>query len=120
MADEKARIVAELTGGSAVASEAAKIDKALTGVGGVARTVGGAVAGMAAETLRAVGVMQTINIANAVEQAKQLDLATARLGQSAGGQRYGAEKHLRRCRVQNPRIVVGDDAVCDGAWSCHL
>lgn len=84
MADEKARIVAELTGGSAVASEAAKIDKALAGVGGVARTVGGAVAGMAAETLRAVGVMQTINIANAVEQAKQLDLATARLGQSAG------------------------------------
>lgn len=84
MADEKARIVAELTGGSAVASEAAKIDKALAGVGGVARTVGGAVAGMAAETLRAVGVMQTINIANAVEQAKQLDLATARLGQTAG------------------------------------
>lgn len=84
MADERARIVAELTGGSAVASEAAKIDKALAGVGGVARTVGGAVAGMAAETLRAVGVMQTINLAGAVEQAKALDLATARLGQSAG------------------------------------
>lgn len=84
MADEKARIVAELTGGSAVASEAAKIDKALSSVGGVARTVGGAVAGMAGETLRAVGVMQTINLAGAVEQAKALDLATARLGQSAG------------------------------------
>lgn len=84
MADERARVVAELTGGSAVASEAAKIDKALSSVGGVARTVGGAVAGMAAETLRAVGVMQTINLAGAVEQAKALDLATARLGQSAG------------------------------------
>lgn len=84
MADEKARIVAELTGGSAVASEAAKIDKALSSVGGVARTVGGAVAGMAGEALRAVGVMQTINLAGAVEQARALDLATARLGQSAG------------------------------------
>jgi hypothetical protein len=34
--------------------------------------------------LRAAGVLQTISLANAVEDAKRLDLATAKLGQSAG------------------------------------
>jgi hypothetical protein len=34
--------------------------------------------------LRAAGVLQTISLANAVEDAKRLDLVTAKLGQSAG------------------------------------
>ena len=84
MSDDRARIHAELSGTENVVSDAGKIEKALQGVGGVARTIGGAVAGLASEGLRAAGVLQTLNMSNAVEGARQLDLTTARFGQSAG------------------------------------
>ena len=92
MATEKARIEAELVGGQQVEQGAARMDAALGKVGttassklgGALRTVGGAIGGLVSDGLRAAGVLQTISLANAVEDAKRLDLATAKLGQSAG------------------------------------
>ena len=91
-ATEKARIEAELVGGQQVVQEAGKIDAALGKVGATAsgklggafKAVGGAVAGLAGQALNAAGILQTLNLAAAVEDAKRLDLATAKLGQSAG------------------------------------
>ena len=92
MPSEKARIEAELVGGAAVVGEANKIDAALGKVastaggklGGALRTVGGALSDVISGGLKAAGVFQTISLANAVEDVKRLDLATAKLGQSAG------------------------------------
>lgn len=91
MASEKATIQAELIGGSAVAAEAQKIEGSLNKVGaaggklgGAMRTVGGALTDIISGGLKAAGVFQTISLAKAVEDVKQLDLATAKLGQSAG------------------------------------
>lgn len=92
MATEKARIEAELVGGQQVEQGAARMDAALGKVGataggklgGALRTVGSALGGLVSDGLRAAGVLQTISLANAVEDAKRLDLATAKLGQSAG------------------------------------
>lgn len=92
MPSEKARIEAELVGGAAVVGEAQKIDAALGKVastaggklGGALRTVGGALSEVISGGLKAAGVFQTISLANAVEDVKRLDLATAKLGQSAG------------------------------------
>ena len=91
MPSEKARIEAELVGGAQVVGEANKIDAALGKVEkkssllqGAAKGVGGAFLGMASTALRAAGVMQTISLANAIEDVKKLDLATAKLGQTAG------------------------------------
>ena len=92
MATEKARIEAELVGGQQVEQGAARMDAALGKVGatassklgGALKTVGSAIGGLVSDGLRAAGVLQTISLANAVEDAKRLDLATAKLGQSAG------------------------------------
>lgn len=91
MPSEKARIEAELVGGAQVVGEANKIDAALGKVEkkssllkSTAKEVGGAFLGMASTALQAAGVMQTISLANAIEDVKKLDLATAKLGQSAG------------------------------------
>lgn len=92
MASEKARIEAELVGTSQVLSDAARIDSALgkvggtvaRGIGGGLRAVGSALGSVVSDGLRAAGVLQSINFANAVEDAKRLDLTTAKLGQSAG------------------------------------
>ena len=88
---EKACIEAELVGGAKVVGEANKIDAALGKVEkktsllkGAAKGVGGAFLGMASTALRAAGVLQSISLANAIEDVKKLDLATAKLGQSAG------------------------------------
>lgn len=59
----------------------AKIDK---GLGAGLKAVGGALSSVISGGLQAAGVFQSINLAGAVEQAKQLDAVTARLGQSAG------------------------------------
>ena len=91
MPSEKARIEAELVGGAQVVGEANKIDAALGKVEkkssllkSTAKEVGGAFLGMASTALQAAGVMQTISLANAIEEVKKLDLATAKLGQTAG------------------------------------
>lgn len=75
MADGRARIVAELAGQSQVVSGL--------------KSIAGAVSGLASQALTAAGVLQGFNLAGAIEQAKQLDQQTAKLGQAAG--RSGAE-----------------------------
>ena len=91
MPSEKARIEAELVGGAQVVGEANKIDAALGKVEkktsflkGAAKEVGGSLHGMASAALQAAGIMQVINLGKAIEDVKHLDLATAKLGQSAG------------------------------------
>ena len=91
MPSAEARIVLLLVGGAQVVGEANKIDAALGKVEkktsllkGAAKGVGGAFLGMASTALRAAGVLQSISLANAIEDVKKLDLATAKLGQSAG------------------------------------
>lgn len=92
MAKKRAEIEASLTGGQQVRTEANAIagsfQKAATsiqnGLGAGLRTVGGALSSVVQGGLQAAGVIQSINFAGAVEQAKQLDAVTARLGQSAG------------------------------------
>ena len=92
MAKELAEIEAKLIGALQVVQEAQKMDSALDKVGttvskklsGALRTVGGEIGGLVKDGLRAAGVLQTISLANAVEDTKRLDLATAKLGQSAG------------------------------------
>ena len=99
MAKELAEIEAKLIGALQVVQEAQKIDSALDKVGATAnkkldkankkldkalKDVRRTVSKLATDGLRAAGVLQTINMANAVEDAKHLDLATAKLGQSAG------------------------------------
>ena len=88
---EKACIEAELVGGAQVVGEANKIDAALGKVEkktsflkGAAKEVGGSLHGMASAALQAAGIMQVINLGKAIEDVKHLDLATAKLGQSAG------------------------------------
>jgi hypothetical protein len=55
-----------------------------TKLGGAARAVGGAIGNLASQALSAAGVLQALNLQAAVADAKALDLATAKLGQSAG------------------------------------
>jgi len=94
-AREKATVEAELAGIGKFVSDAEKAESAVEKIGttagkvgprlqGALKTVGGAVAGLLSDGLRAAGVLQTLSLANAVEDAKRLDLATAKLGQSAG------------------------------------
>lgn len=92
MATEKAVLPVELVGGAAVEQGLSRIDKAFGKLGSAVasnavpalKSVGGAIGGLLSDGLRAAGVLQTISLANAVEDAKRLDLATAKLGQSAG------------------------------------
>ncbi|TXH43152.1 MAG: hypothetical protein E6Q97_34470 [Desulfurellales bacterium] len=92
MATEKAVLPVVLVGGAAVVEGLSRIDKAFGKLGSAIasnavpalKTVGGAIGGLVSDGLRAAGVLQTISLANAVEDAKRLDLATAKLGQSAG------------------------------------
>ena len=92
MATEKAVLPVELVGGAAVEQGLSRIDKAFSKIGSAIasnavpalKSVGGAIGGLLSDGLRAAGVLQTISLTNAVEDAKRLDLATAKLGQSAG------------------------------------
>jgi len=100
MADNnKARIEAELAGTQQVASEGAKIIGTIKGIGeastkagevsknalgGAFKSVTGVLGGLASDAARAINVLGAINLAAAVEDTKRLDLATAKLGQSAG------------------------------------
>ena len=92
MAKELAEIEAKLIGALQVVQDAQKIDSALGKVGttvdGKLKTALGEVRtkikGLISDGFHAAGVLQTISMANAVEDAKRLDLATAKLGQSAG------------------------------------
>ena len=92
MAKKRAEIEASLVGGQQVRSEATAIAGTFqktaatiqSGLGAGLKSVGGALAGVISGGLQAAGVFQSINLAGAVEQAKQLDAVTARLGQSAG------------------------------------
>lgn len=91
MATEKAVLPVELAGGAAVEQGISKIQQAFTKlelslnkIPQSLKTVGNAYATMVGDGLRAAGVLQTISLANAVEDAKRLDLVTAKLGQSAG------------------------------------
>ena len=77
MTTKRAEIQAALTGDEAVVAKAGKMRTALA-------SVGGAVAGLAGQALSAAGILQTLNLAAAVEDAKRLDLAASKLGQSAG------------------------------------
>lgn len=90
--DEKAIIPVALAGGAEVEQGLSRIEKAVSKVGSAIaanaapalKTIGGALGSLVSDGLRAAGVLQTISLANAVEDAKRLDLATAKLGQSAG------------------------------------
>lgn len=90
--DEKAVIPVALAGGAEVEQGLSRIEKAFSKVGSAIasnavpalKSVGGAIGGLLSDGLRAAGVLQTISLANAVEDTKRLDLATAKLGQSAG------------------------------------
>jgi len=92
MAVEKAEIQAALTGTNQVVADAGKIESALdkagsaagSKLGGAIKSVGGAVAGLAQQALGAAGILSALNLQSAVQDAKALDLATAKLGQSAG------------------------------------
>ena len=92
MAKKRAEIEASLVGGQQVKNEAQSIagtfqktaQSIQAGLGAGLRTVGGALANVVSGGLQAAGVFQSINLAAAVDQAKQLDAVTARLGQSAG------------------------------------
>lgn len=92
MATEKAVLPVELAGGAAVEQGLSRIDKAFSKIGSAIasnavpalKSVGGAIGGLLSDGLRTAGVLQTISLSNAVEDAKRLDLATAKLGQSAG------------------------------------
>lgn len=92
MAKKRAEIEASLVGGQQVKNEAQSIagtfqktaQSIQAGLGSGLRAVGGALSNVISGGLQAAGVFQSINLAAAVEQAKQLDAVTARLGQSAG------------------------------------
>lgn len=92
MATEKAVLPVELAGGAAVEQGLSRIEKAFSKIGSAIasnavpalKSVGGAIGGLLSDGLRVAGVLQTISLSNAVEDAKRLDLATAKLGQSAG------------------------------------
>lgn len=100
MADNnKARIEAELAGTQQVANEGAKIIGTIKGIGEASTKAGevsknalgsafkgvaGVLGGLASDAARAINVLGAINLAAAVEDTKRLDLATAKLGQSAG------------------------------------
>jgi hypothetical protein len=89
---QRAEIEAVLSGTKKVESDALSMagtfEKVATriqsGLGSGLRAVGGALSNVISGGLQAAGVFQSINLAAAVQQAKQLDAVTARLGQSAG------------------------------------
>lgn len=90
MATGKAVLPVELVGGQQVEQGISRIEKAFNKVETAfdkipqsLKTIGSAYATMAGEGLRAAGVLQTISLASGVEETKRLDLATAKLGQSA-------------------------------------
>jgi len=92
VADDKARIEASLEGAGQVASEAKKIEGALTGaagkiegkLGGALKSVTGHLGEVVKGGLAAAGVLGTVNLARAVEDVKRLDLLTGQLGQKIG------------------------------------
>lgn len=89
---KRAEFEAILSGGPQFANEAGKmagslekVSKAVaSGVGGALSSVGGALANVVQGGLTAAGVFQNLSLASAVEDAKRLDAATAKLGVTAG------------------------------------
>lgn len=89
---DEAVISVGLEGGSGVVAEVGKIDSAFAkvkgnlkdGLGSAIKGIGSGLASAASDGLRAAGVFQAINLANAVEDAKKLDFQTAQLGITAG------------------------------------
>ena len=88
MAKERAEVEVKLTGTDAAVSDARKIDAQLSAIGaGVAagtRQAAGSLLQMAGGALKAATALQGLSLANAVQESRQLDLLTARLGQTAG------------------------------------
>lgn len=87
MAKEKAQIEVSLDGSDAVVSDAKQIEAQLNKWGASAanagKKVGASLLNMAGTALQAGAALQGLSILSAIEQAKQLDLVTAKLGQSA-------------------------------------
>lgn len=102
MADDKARIEAELVGANQVAGEARKIEGSLTGagsaiekkLGGALKSVTGGLADMVKGGLAAAGVLQTVSLAKAVEDVKLLDATTAKLSATSGYTSTSIQKHF--------------------------
>lgn len=87
MAKEKAQIEVSLDGSDAAVSDAKQLDAQLnkwgTSAANASKKVGASLLGMAGTALQAGAALQGLSIMGAIEQAKQLDLTTAKLGQSA-------------------------------------
>lgn len=91
MATAKAVIEASMDG-TQVKAEASAIDGAFNKLGGTLsnqlggalRTVSGSIAGVVRGGLSAAGVLHTLNISRGVNDAKELDAITARLGKTLG------------------------------------
>lgn len=88
MAKEKASVEVSLDGTGAAVSNAKRLDSTLSNMGRSAadstRKAAGGLLSMAGGALKAASALQGLSIANAIGDAKALDLATAKLGQSAG------------------------------------
>lgn len=88
MAKEKASVEVSLDGTDAAVSDAKRLDSTLSNMGRSAadstRKAAGGLLSMAGGALKAASALQGLSIANAIGDAKALDLATAKLGQSAG------------------------------------
>lgn len=84
---EKASVEVSLDGTDAVVSDSRRIDQAITNWGNkakeVSRQAGAGLLNMAGTALQAASALNGLSIVSAIEQAKQLDMVTARLGQSA-------------------------------------
>lgn len=88
MAKDKASVEVSLDGADGVVSDAKRIDATLERWGKTAasgaRAIGGAMAGLAGSVIRTgLAIQGGVSLMSAVDQAKQLDDTTARLGQSA-------------------------------------
>ena len=88
MAKEKASVEVSLDGTAAAVSDINKLDASLNQVGRKASEWGkktfGSLTGLASGVLGEVTALKGLSIGNAIRDAKALDMATAKLGQSAG------------------------------------
>lgn len=88
MAKERAEVEIKLSGTDSALSEVRKLDSQLSSLGSGAastfRRAGGALLEVAGGALKAGAALQGISLVAAIEESKRLDLATARLGQTAG------------------------------------
>jgi len=88
VAKERAEVEIKLSGTDSALSEVRKLDSQLSSLGSGAastfRLAGGALLEVAGGALKAGAALQGISLVAAIEESKRLDLATARLGQTAG------------------------------------